>query len=435
MFKFLKIFSLTTAAILLSSTAFAADIKVTSYDVQKLPLETVTFKGGKKIALNVGIGSGAVHFKNDPENVFYTITDRGANIKCSDALKILGQDAQSMCGGDEKSKIFPTPEFAPLIIKWELDGSHAKVLEQISLTGLSGKPMSGLTNGLTITNTEKSYSNKGELIDYTANGLDTEGIVKLSNGNFWISEEYGGSIALLTPNGKVLERHVPKGMAKDLAGADYKVVESLPAIIAKRKLNRGIESLSISVDESTLYFAMQSPLSNPNADAYKISRNVRIFAFNIAAQKVVGEYLYLLDKPETFIKDFAKKKRKQNDIKISEMIVLADEKLLVLERISSTTKYYLIDLSVATKIEAKFDDLATTPSLELTDPTILSPMHKELVFNSDDLKGLPSKTEGIAMLNDHELLLVNDNDFGIDGKVVSMVKLTFPTKVIDYRTK
>ncbi|MBL4828499.1 MAG: methyltransferase [Aliivibrio sp.] len=72
--------------------------------------------------------------------------------------------------------------------------------------------------------------------------------------------------------------------------------------------------------------------------------------------------------------------------------------------------------------------------IELTDPATLSPMTKQLVFNSDDLKGLPSKTEGIAMLNDKTLLLVNDNDFGIDGKAVSMVKLSFPTKVIDYRT-
>lgn len=435
MSKFLKTLSLVTAVTLLSSTAFAADIKVTIIDVPSLPLETVEFKGGKKMAMDVGVGSGAVHFKNDPENVFYTITDRGPNIKCSDAEEILGQNADAMCAGDAKSKIFPMPAFAPLIIKWELDGDKAKLLEEIALTGTSGKPMSGLTNGLTITNTEKSYSNMGKLIDYTANGLDTEGIVKLTNGDFWISEEYGGSIARLSADGKLLERHVPKGMAKDLAGADYKVIESLPAIIAKRKLNRGIESLTVSADENTLYFAMQSPLSNPNADAYKKSRNVRIFAFDITQQKVVGEYLYLLDKPETFVKDFAKKKRKQNDIKISEMIVLADEKMLVLERISNTTKYYLIDLAKATKIDAKFDDIATAPSLELTDPATLAPMTKQLVFNSDNLKGLSSKTEGIAMLNDKTLLLVNDNDFGIDGKAVSMVKLTFPTKVIDYRSE
>ncbi|MGL1921121.1 MAG: esterase-like activity of phytase family protein [Hyphomicrobiales bacterium] len=435
MSKFFNQFSLITAAALLSSTAFAADIKVTTIAVPTLPLENVVFKGGKKITLDVGIGSGAVHFKNDPENVFYTITDRGPNIKCSDAQEILGQDAKSMCAGDEKSKIFPIPDFAPLIVKWQLDGDKANLVEKISLTGLSGKPMSGLTNGLTITNTEKSYSNMGELINFTANGLDTEGIVKLTNGNFWVSEEYGGSIALLAPNGKVLERHVPKGMAIDLTDADYKVVESLPAIIAKRKLNRGIESLTISADETTLYFAMQSPLSNPNVDAHKKSRNVRIFAFNIEQQKTVGEYLYLLDKPETFIKDFSQKKRVQKDIKISEMIVLENEKMLVLERISNTTKYYLVDLAKAVNVDAKFDDITTSPSLEQTDPENLSPVAKELVFNSDDLKGLPSKTEGIAMLNDHELLLVNDNDFGIDGKAVSMVKLTFPTKVIDYRTK
>lgn len=435
--KNLKLLNILVASLLTSSMAMAADIKVTSYDVEKSPLETITFKGGKKISLDVGVGSGAVHFKHDAANIFYTITDRGPNIKCGDAKEILGQNHKQMCAGDKKSKIFPIPKFAPQIIKWELVDGDAKVLETISLKGLSGKPISGLTNGLTITNTEKSYSNMGALIPYTANGLDTEGLVKLTNGNFWISEEYGGSIALVASDGTVLERHVPKGMAQDLEGADYKIVESLPAIIAKRKLNRGIESLTISDDETKLYFAMQSPLANPNSGAHKKGKNVRIFSFDIPKNQVDGEYLYQLDAPATFVKDNKKKKRVQKDIKISEMTLLKDQKMLVLERVSKTTKYYLVDLATGVKIPAQYDDVKTKPSLEqLSDEVLtkalITPLVKKLVFNSDDLKGLPSKTEGIALLSDTEMLLVNDNDFGIDGKKISMVKLTFPTHIVDY---
>lgn len=421
-----------SAALMLAALPALADApKVSEIETAPIALGKVGFPGGKVLDWTVGIGSAAYHAPFEDENIFYTLTDRGPNINCAAAEKVTGQSIEAMCAGDKKSKIFPMPAFQPQIITFKLSGGTAEHVKTISLTGRSGKPMTGLTNGLKITDTEKSFSNEGKLVPFTANGLDTEGLVKLRDGSFWISEEYGGSIAHVTADGAVLTRHVPAGMEADLKDADYEVKGTLPAIIMKRKLNRGIESLAVSADEKNLYFAMQSPLANPDGKVYKASRNVRVFRFDIAAEKVTGEWLYVMDDPASFAADNKKKARKPSDVKISEMVLLEGEKLLVLERISKTTKFYRIDLAGAATIPAKFDDIATSPSLaqipagKLAEHG-LAPLKKVLVLNTDDLAIKPvKKVEGIALLNEREMVLVNDNDFGLGGKT-RMIKVSFP---------
>jgi hypothetical protein len=392
---------------------------------------------GKTIPFNVGFGSGAFHMPGDEAGIFYTITDSGPNIKCSDSEKITG--ISELCGADNSAdKIFPIADFTPSIYKFHLveNGSSLslKILERIELKNNSGKNITGLTNNLKATNTEKSFDAQGNLIDFDNEGVDTEALVRLKDGTFWLSEEYGPSLLHVAADGKVLERVVPETVAADLADADYKVSGLLPDVLKYRPLNRGIESIAVSPDEDYLYFTMQSPLAHPDKGAYKASRHVRIVKFALVNGELgeqLGEYIYRIDAPHTFNNpdNEGDSSTKQSSIKVSEMTAVGKDDLIILERNSSVTKLYRVNL--INEVNIKDTDLskATVTVKESAEPKTLEQVFdlhsagamsvsKALVFNSltDVAIGtLPNKVEGIAWLDDKHVLLINDNDFGISG--------------------
>lgn len=398
-------------------------------------LATVNHVNGS-LDLSIGFGSGAFHMPGEEADTFYTLTDRGPNIKCSDSQALLGVD--ELCGtGNDAGKIFPVADFVPRIVKWQLTGSDgnysAKVLETIELKKTDGSAVTGLTNDLTVTDTEGSFDITGAALAFDNSGMDPEALVKLADGSFWIAEEYGPSLAHISAEGEVLQRVVPASVAGDLADAGYPVTGVLPDIIKQRKLNRGIESLALAPDESALYFMLQSPLASPDAAAYKTSRHVRLFKFalqggELGAQQ--GEWTYELDYPQTFASPDGEgdNSSKQSNVKVSEMLAVATDDLIVLERISDTTKLYRISLDGADNImgtavstgKVNVNESADAKTLEqVLDLASVGarPVLKQLVFNSltDMPQGtsLGSKIEGLAMLDDKHLLLINDNDFGI----------------------
>jgi hypothetical protein len=213
----------------------------------------------------------------------------------------------------------------------------------------------------------------------------------------------------------MITRHVPRGTEGDHAGARYEVVGSLPAILAKRQANRGIESMAVSPDERFLYFIMQNPLANPDAAAYRQARNTRLFKIERATMRVAGQYVYRLDDPRTFRRDPS---ANQSDPRVSELMAVGLDHLIVLERTEQTTKLYEIELDGATDIAGgKWDDAATRPTLEQSDVATagIAPVRKALRFDSADFPSIAGKTEGLALLGDGSLLIVNDDDFGIAG--------------------
>ncbi|HEX9448483.1 MAG TPA: esterase-like activity of phytase family protein [Dongiaceae bacterium] len=420
-----------TAFSLLIATAFAASNTPQIIDSRDpaLKLGTVNFPGGKTLNLTVGIGSSLFHAKADPKNIFWSLTDRGANIDCGDAEKITGLTTQQICAGDDKGKIFPRPDFTPSISEIELqkDGNF-KILQTIKLVDAAGKPITGLSNPLKAAKTEAAYDSAGKQLPFDPNGLDSEGLVRLRDKSFWIGEEYGPSLVHVAADGKIIERLVPSGIDKDLAAATYPVKAALPAILAKRQLNRGIEGIALSPDEKFLYAIVQNPLANPDAAAYKKAIATRLLKVDLTQQKVVGEYVYTLDDYKTFPDD--KDAKQESDVRISEMMATDTDQLVVLERIANTTKLNYIEIGKATNIlGTAWDDVATTPSLEqlnhdgLTEAKVV-PVKKKLWQISSDHPGLPAKLEGMAMVGSNDLYLINDDDFGITGDHTRMVHLT-----------
>jgi len=426
----LRITAAAAAALALSACAQSSSLETGNYapEPNALTLGKVGFLNGKKLSFDVGIGSGAYHYADDPDNVLYTVTDRGPNIKCSDTKAVIGVPNTSMCDGDKAGKVFPIPNFSPTIYKIALNAKHTfTVMETVNLKNTVGQPISGLSNPLVTSNTEKAFDHNGKQISFDPSGLDVEAVLKLSDGTFWVSEEYGPSLVHATADGRIIERWVPRGLEDDLAGAGYPVAGKLPGILKWRKLNRGIESIAVSPDEKSLYFAMQSPLANPNKKAYKTSNAVRLFKMDIASAKVVGEFIYPLDNPTTFAADNKTKKRKQNHVKVSEMTAIGNDRLLVLERISKTTKFYVVDLKSGGNISGtKWDAEVVSPSLEQLGVQGMAKkgvvgLTKTLVMNTDEKSGMPKKIEGIGLVDANTLMLINDNDFGINGGKTTVV--------------
>jgi hypothetical protein len=132
--------------------------------------------------------------------------------------------------------------------------------------------------------------------------------------------------------------------------------------------------------------------------------------------KIVGEYVYVLDDPRTFRRDPSDR---QSDVRISELMAVGHDRLVVDERTDRTTKLYEINLNGATNIlDSKWDDPATRPTLEQAEliPANIKPLPKILCLDGADVPGLESRTEGMALLGDGSLLLINDNDFGVSGE-------------------
>ena len=407
-----------TALMLTASPLYAADVQpLTSFNE---PLDTFKLENDSTLRLSVGVGSGAFRLASDPEGVFYTITDRGPNIDAKVAQDILGKEYDIKTG-----KIFPNPNFTPTIYRWKLVDGIAVVEQKIQLKTADGAPISGISNP----ETEAAYSISGKQLKDDPAGVDAEAIIKLADGTFWIGEEYGPSLLHVAADGRVIKRLVPKGVAASLEGAGYPVEEALPEIVRQRPLNRGIESIAVSPDEHFLYFAMQSPLAVPDKDAYKSGKHVRLFKLDREKGEVAAEYIYQLDAPDTFTLDNKKKEQKQNAVKVSEMTAVGADTLVVLERISKTTKFYLVNLSQAVSIlGSEWDNMETSPSLEQTMHAQEGALSKKLLLNSDDVKGMMKKIEGLVWFGDDQWLMVNDNDFGIAGDATEMVKVTMETE-------
>jgi hypothetical protein len=344
-----------------------------------------------------GVGSDLWRSASDPAGQFWMITDRGPNGQ----IKV----------GDETRRTFPVPEFDPMILRVQTQGDAFQVVQTIPILTASGKPVTGLSNIDKYDETPYDYSAQNK-IALNPNGLDTEGLVRLSNGDFWLCDEYTPSILRVGKDGKVVKRYIPEGIS--LSGTDYPVATAFPTIYGKRKGNRGFEALALSADEKTLYVGLQSPLLNPDSKTGNASRNTRILAFDIASEKVTAEYVYRFDA----IKEFDPQPNlAASEMKISSLVWVNPTMLLVNERTDWVSKLYLVDISKATNIlGSKWNDEKTMPALESLDDLAansVTALPKTLLVDTSKLQGVPEKIEGVAIIDKNTIAIANDNDFDI----------------------
>lgn len=351
---------------------------------------------------------------------FWTITDRGPN-------GIVERDG-------EKLRTLLVPEFAPALVLLHAD-PRAPVTQPVAvdrvipLSGSKEKPLSGRPTGGSNHLPVLSADGSSEIAP-DPDGIDTEAVIQLADGAFWISEEYGPSLLKVGPDGIAIERHVPTGTANSAAAVPQR--ETIPGEYALRRDNRGFEGMAASPDGSRLWILLQSPLDNPEPKAAKKTGNVRLLVFDAGAGKPVAEHVYRMGDP-TDSKYFTKG-APPDDGKLCCMAALGDDSLLVLEQDDEgIARLYAVSLRGATntlswKPKSGSDarsleevrDLPKAGIVPMTKRLVadLTPLRDTMAATADggDLRHGLLKLEGLAIVDDRHVLLANDDDFGVQGK-------------------
>lgn len=381
----------------LISTATLADITLGSASNEAIAGSVADDQG----VLLGGIGSDLYHDPKDSKDIFYVITDRGPN---NDTIQ---PDKSAGTG-------FVVPTFSPMILKVRINGAAVEVLESKALSLANGKGVTGLPNlkGYDAVPTDVAGITSSSL--YNVAGQDSEGIVRTRNGQYWIVDEYAPSLSQVSKDGVVLRRYVPTSWAGE--SRDFKVVKSIPDIFLKRKANRGFEALAITPDESTLFIGLQSPLLNPSSTVGNASLATRILRFDLRTKTFTGEFVFGFEK-FTAVDATSKK---ASDLKLSALVALDNETLLVQERTDNSFLLSTINIATSTNIlGTKWDLAATAPALEAYSgagthadvEALIAQSQKKVVFKSTDIPSMPMKIEGVAVLDSQHIVVVNDNDF------------------------
>lgn len=343
----------------------------------------------------LGLGSGLTRRPGDPPGRLWALGDRGPNLKVKQARKHYGVKGLGHLGDVRGAKILPMPQIGPSLSELQITGDRVEWLRTLPLRAASGAPITGLPlPGGDAAAMEPLFDLAGLPLGADPNGADSEAVVALADGSFWVAEEYGPSLLKVGAHGVVEQRWTPKGLAPP--GAQ----DILPAMAGRRRLNRGFEGLAVSADETQLYAGFQSAFEDDDAYA------TRIWTLDAATGALLAEHSYPFDAPDSFLRDVAAGPVEPGDLKIGELLCVGVDRLLVLERISHTSKIYAVDLTQG------------------------GPLAKTLIFTSDDAPEIAPDLEGMIALSDRDLLLVNDNDFGIEGVETRFFRVRFDAAVI-----
>jgi len=381
-------------------------------------LPRVRLPGGHDVVLG-GLSDLCVT-GHDPSGITaWTLTDRGPN--------------GTVGSGDAERRTLLEPDFSPMLVRLRVPagndaGDPVDVEEMVPLTAASGAAVTGRPNGMG--RDEAILDSAGrDAVPPDPNGVDTEGLVVMPDGSFWASEEYRPSLLRIDAQGRCLERHVPENAS--LAGSGMKVVADIPAAYGDRRDNRGFEGLALSADGKRLFVMLQSPLDHPKKKAAKNTGNVRLLVADAVSGTPVAEHVYRLGDPAH--DDWATRGAPPDDGKLCCLATLADGSFLVLEQADGgLVRLYRADPRGAT------DTLPRTrrgedPALETIGDLAaagIEPLRKSLVadleplvsrlredaFGSGGDPGSKLKLEGLAILDDHRVLLVNDDDFGVHAR-------------------
>ncbi|WP_394516662.1 esterase-like activity of phytase family protein [Pantoea sp. SGAir0175] len=380
----------------LSLSTLAAQPQTERYSVTFPQGTRVSYSGAFASAfpegLPVGIGSGLLFTGRQGDTLnFVTVTDRGPNADSPDM-------------GKQESKIFVTPDFAPLLMNIQVKNGKAQATDARPLHDAKGN-INGLPlqNGVIGSTNEIALSDKLNVLQGDNRGLDTEGITLDGKGGYWLCDEYGPFLINVDKQGRILAIHGPQAMEgeKSIAGG-------LPNVLKWRQPNRGFEGIT-RMPDGRIIAAVQSTL-DINGKSKKQARFTRLVSFDPATGKT-AMYGYPIDS-EAYSKN--------SDAKIGDIVAIDNQHILLIEQGSDKDDamrnlIYKVDLSQASDLAAfdkagdypEFDDAKTLAQRGIVLAT------KTRVVDLRQLGWQQEKAEGLALIDSNTLAVINDNDFGV----------------------
>lgn len=419
-------------------------VAITSYSLQANDSQYVPYPGAldavkadfpKGFFPAVGSGLAFKGVALDGSLEFWGTTDRGPNADGPKVTQSVNSVAYAI------SKIFPAPAFVPslALISVGKDGARIDSMKPLKVSQaqtVSGRPQAGGSavvgsSGELPLNDTLTFLSAG----FDANGIDPEAVVVDAKRNvLWMSDEYGPFILKVDPTtGVILDKFSPGN--------------GLPAVLQKRRANRGMEGLALDAAGKVHGF-LQSPiditaksLSDPlnldldpagpsaTTDTLDVKHYARLLRWVELdpVTRISKSYAYPVDFPVSGQKW---SKNRSGSTKLGDMVNVGPGKFVVIEQgadYSDVVRNFLMLVEIpgnVTDISAYGDELERN-SIDGTnaDPTKRTPsdkpwtevvpLKKTLLMDLNAAGWLAEKAEGLTLVDERTVALINDNDFGV----------------------
>lgn len=424
----------------------SVSVSITQHELQAANSFNVPYEG-RNTAIAADFASGflpaygsGLAFKallSDGTLEFYAITDRGPNGD--------GPSAPVPGGtGNSISKVFPAPTFAPSfgVIRVGATATlqSSTPLKTNATTRITGLPPQAGVGSTGETPLNDAYRFDAATANYDANGLDPESIVvDAARDVLWASDEYGPFILRINRTTGVIERKYGPG-----AGA-----ADLPAVLAKRRVNRGMEGLTLDEASGKLHGFLQSPIDPKAADGKSIkatppggiSTDVRHIAKFVRwlefdpTTETSKLYAYPIDGTQY-------DRGRTGNAKLGDVVSLGGGKFIVIEQGASPNagpvrnKLYLVQIPAnATDITAQGHDLEVSSITQAAsngaDYSTVVTLRKTELLDLNAAGWVAEKAEGLALVDANTLALINDNDFGLRTILLDATGATVPGSIED----
>lgn len=246
----------------------------------------------------------------------------------------------------------------------------------------------------------------------TGADLDPESFIALSDGSYWLGEEFGPSLVHFSANGQVLEKPVaipiPVPLRDYARGTPYYRTPDHPDLrflkhaetrdeLANQPRSGGVEGLALNANGTRAYAAVEKGLRD---DPLPTRRT--ILEFDPARRSFTGNYwFYLADGP---------------DVSLASLEAVDNRVLLVLERDTAEgreariKRVYRVELGRTSQGNILQKSLVCD-LLNIADSAGLTVAKKKAVGLGKNYSFPYVTPECLVVLNDTTLLVANDNNY------------------------